>query len=63
MNFMSAPPNRLARVAPGGCPVHVLDDEGRRRVVKMMWEIIYVDGDANEFENNIIWRAADLLGL
>ena len=42
---------------------NALDDEGRRKVVKMMWEIIYVDGSANEFENNIIWRAADLLGV
>src|SRR5215471_3310708 len=41
----------------------ILDDEGRRRVVKMMWQIIYVDGGTNEFENNIIWRAADLLGV
>jgi len=41
----------------------VLDEEGRRRVIKMMWEIIYVDGGTNEFENNIIWRAADLLGV
>jgi uncharacterized tellurite resistance protein B-like protein len=41
----------------------VLDEEGRRRIVKMMWEIIYVDGGANEFESNIIWRVADLLGV
>lgn len=41
----------------------VLDDAGRCRIVKMMWEIIYVDGSVNEFENNIIWRAADLLGV
>jgi len=40
-----------------------IDDEGRRQIVKMMWEIIYVDGNANEFESNIIWRAADLLGV
>jgi uncharacterized tellurite resistance protein B-like protein len=40
-----------------------LDDDGRRRIVKMMWEIIYVDGGANEFESNIIWRVADLLGV
>ena len=40
-----------------------LDDEGRRQIVKMMWEIIYVDGSVNEFESNIIWRAADLLGV
>jgi uncharacterized tellurite resistance protein B-like protein len=41
----------------------VLDDEGRYRIVKMMWEIIYVDGSVNEFEANIIWRTADLLGV
>ena len=41
----------------------VLDDEGRRHIVKMMWEILYVDGGVNELESNIIWRAADLLGV
>jgi uncharacterized tellurite resistance protein B-like protein len=40
-----------------------LDDEGRRRVIKMMWEVALGDGAANEFANNIIWRAADLLGV
>jgi uncharacterized tellurite resistance protein B-like protein len=41
----------------------VLDDEGRRRSVKMMWEIVYAEGSVNEFEDNIIWRVADLLGV
>ena len=41
----------------------VLDSQGRQRVVKMMWQVIYVDGPANEFESNIIWRTADLLGV
>jgi uncharacterized tellurite resistance protein B-like protein len=40
-----------------------LDDEGRRRVVRMMWEVIFVDRATNEFANNIVWRAADLLGV
>jgi uncharacterized tellurite resistance protein B-like protein len=39
------------------------DDEGRRRVVQMMWEIVYADQSVNEFEENIIWRGADLLGV
>ena len=26
----------------------------------MMWEIIYADGRANEFESNLMWRAADM---
>src|ERR1700674_1458825 len=40
-----------------------LDEDGRRRVIEMMWEIIYVDGRVTEFESNLIWRAADLLGI
>ena len=39
------------------------DEEGRRRIIKMMWEIVLVEGSANEFDNNVIWRAADLLGI
>jgi uncharacterized tellurite resistance protein B-like protein len=41
----------------------VLDENGRRRVVEMMWEIVYADGRVTEFERNLIWRAADLLGI
>jgi uncharacterized tellurite resistance protein B-like protein len=40
-----------------------LDDEGRRRIIEMMWELICVDGNVNGFEANIIWRTADLLGV
>ena len=29
----------------------------------MMWEIIYADGRVSEFEENVIWRASDLLGI
>jgi uncharacterized tellurite resistance protein B-like protein len=29
----------------------------------MMWEIIYADGRLNEFEDNLVWRAADLLNV
>jgi uncharacterized tellurite resistance protein B-like protein len=41
----------------------VLDDKGRYQTVRMMWEIAYADGKPNEFEANIIWRAADLLAV
>ena len=40
-----------------------LDEDGRRRIVKMMWEMVYADGRMNEFEDNIVWRASDLLGI
>jgi uncharacterized tellurite resistance protein B-like protein len=41
----------------------VLDEEGRARVVEMMWEIVYADGQRGELEDNLLWRAADLLGV
>jgi uncharacterized tellurite resistance protein B-like protein len=40
-----------------------LDEEGRARVVEMMWEIVYADGQRDELEDNLLWRAADLLGV
>jgi uncharacterized tellurite resistance protein B-like protein len=40
-----------------------LNDESRRRLVRMMWEVVYADGRVNELEDNIIWRVADLLGV
>jgi uncharacterized tellurite resistance protein B-like protein len=40
-----------------------LDDQGRRRVVQMMWELVYADRGVSEFEENVIWRAADLMGV
>jgi len=40
-----------------------LDEDGRRRIVEMMWQIVYADGCVTEFEDNLIWRASDLLGL
>ena len=35
--------------------------EGRLRIVEMMWELVYADGQVSEFEDNVVWRAADLL--
>ncbi len=40
-----------------------LDEKGRARIVEMLWEMTYADGRATEFEDNIIWRVADLLGV
>jgi uncharacterized tellurite resistance protein B-like protein len=40
-----------------------LDETGRARIVEMMWQIAYADGGVTEFEDNLIWRAADLLGV
>jgi uncharacterized tellurite resistance protein B-like protein len=40
-----------------------LDEEGRRQVVAMLWEMAYADGEIHEFEENVIWRVAELLGV
>ena len=37
--------------------------EGRLRIIEMMWELVYADGHVTEFEENVVWRAADLLGI
>ena len=38
-----------------------LDDAGREQIIEMMWQIAHADGRVTEFEDNLIWRAADLL--
>jgi uncharacterized tellurite resistance protein B-like protein len=40
-----------------------VDEEGRLRIVEMMWELVYADGEVSEFEDNVVWRAADLLAV
>jgi uncharacterized tellurite resistance protein B-like protein len=41
----------------------VLDEPGRARVIEMMWQIVFADGKRDELEDNLLWRAADLLGV
>lgn len=40
-----------------------LNEEGRQRIVEMMWEMVYADGRVSEFEDNVMWRVSDLLGV
>jgi len=40
-----------------------VNEAGRFRIVEMMWELVYADGQVSEFEDNVVWRAADLLGV
>jgi len=39
------------------------DQEGRQAMVEMLWEIVYADGVVHEFEDNLVWRVAELLGV
>src|SRR6476469_2042522 len=40
-----------------------VNETGRLRIIEMMWEVVYADGKVSEFEDNVVWRAADLLGV
>jgi uncharacterized tellurite resistance protein B-like protein len=35
----------------------------REKIVEMMWRLVYSDGALHEFEDNVIWRVAELLGV
>ncbi|KIZ38405.1 MULTISPECIES: TerB family tellurite resistance protein [Rhodopseudomonas] len=43
--------------------MRTVDEQGRLRIIEMMWELVYADGNVTEFEENVVWRAADLLGV
>ncbi len=40
-----------------------LDQDGRKKIVEMLWEIVMADGVIHEFEANLVWRVAELLGV
>lgn len=40
-----------------------LDNEGRRKVVELMWRMAFADGRMDEFEDNVVWRVAELLDV
>ena len=40
-----------------------LDQDGRKRIVEMLWEVVMADGVVHEFESNLVWRTAELLGV
>lgn len=40
-----------------------LDQDGRAKIVRMLWEIVLADGVVDEFESNLVWRTAELIGI
>ena len=40
-----------------------LEAADRERIVEMMWKLVFADGRIHEFEDNIVWRVAELLGV
>ncbi len=41
----------------------VLDESGRLKLVEMIWDIVFADGEANETEESIVWRIAAMFGI
>ena len=40
-----------------------LDEEARLALIRKLWVMVYADGDVHEFEDNIVWRVAELLDI
>ena len=35
----------------------------RREIVSALWKVVLADGTVHEFEDNLVWRIAELLGI
>lgn len=40
-----------------------LDQEGRQAIIRLMWQVAAADGEIHEYESNLIWRTAELIGV
>lgn len=40
-----------------------LSEAERIRVIEQLWEVAFADGKAHEFEENLVWRVAELMGV
>lgn len=40
-----------------------LGQADRERIIEMMWKLVYADGSVHEFEDNAVWRVAELLAV
>jgi len=40
-----------------------MNEDQRLGVVEDLWEMVFADGELHEFEDNVVWRIAELLGV
>jgi uncharacterized tellurite resistance protein B-like protein len=40
-----------------------MEESERRALVEDLWEMVYADGEVHEFEDNVVWRVAELIGI
>jgi len=40
-----------------------MDESERLALIEDLWEMVYADGQVHEFEDNVVWRVAELVGI
>ena len=40
-----------------------LGPEARLQFIRILWEMVYADGEIHELEDNVVWRIAELIGV
>ena len=40
-----------------------MQEDERRALIEDLWEMVYADGEVHEFEDNVVWRVAELIGI
>lgn len=40
-----------------------VDYAERVELVRLLWELVYADGEVHELEDNLLWRIAELIGV
>lgn len=40
-----------------------LDEDARAEFIRLMWEVVFADGEMHELEDNVVWRVAELIGV
>ena len=40
-----------------------LDAEARIEFIRVMWDVVFADGELHELEDNTLWRVAELIGV
>jgi len=40
-----------------------LDEAEKIAIIRMMWQVVFVDEANHELEDNMVWRVAELIGV